>query len=85
LAGFDDAFADFLAVDESAIGRAEVLDVKFVALEQEFGVMAGDGSLRDFEHIVRNATDGRLFGFELESTTRQTFTQQDQSRHRLCA
>ena len=49
LAGFQDAFGDFFAVDEGAVRRIEILDENFVAAQMDFAMMAGNGSLGDLK------------------------------------
>jgi carbonic anhydrase/acetyltransferase-like protein (isoleucine patch superfamily) len=77
------ALCDFLPVDERAVRRAGVLDENLTALQVNLGVMARHGSLRNLEHVVRDPSDRRLFGFQLESAACETFAQENQSRHRL--
>src|SRR5208282_728615 len=57
LAGFQDGFADALALDEGAIGGFEVADDDFVASQQDFTMPAGDGRLDDLKRVAFSASN----------------------------
>ena len=65
LAGFQNAFGDFLVVDERAVGGIEVFDDDFAAAQQHFAVMAGNGRLGDLKRVILDAADGGAIHFQL--------------------
>jgi hypothetical protein len=57
LAGFKDGFLDGFAVDEGAVGGAEVADEDGVAADDEFAMEAGGGGVGDAEIVGRVAAE----------------------------
>ena len=62
VAGIDDGFNDAFAVDEGAVGTAEVLDYGLVALLQDAAVFTRDDADGDAHFAIRTAADDAFAG-----------------------
>jgi len=83
LAGFQNAFGDFLAVDEGAIGGTKVLDDDFTAPQNNFAMMAGDGRIGDLKRIVLHTTNSGCVHIQLVGAPVESRAKDDKFRHRL--
>lgn len=81
LAGLEDAFLNFIPVDERAVGGVQVADENVAAAQMNFAVMAGNGRVGDLKGVVLDPADGGAVGVQFARASRHALILDNKFRH----
>ena len=81
LAGFENTFGDFFAINKSAIGRIEVPDQDVSAAQYDLAMMTRNRGFRDLEAIVLDPADGGGIHLQLMSASRHARAEDNKFGH----